>query len=153
VRKYDEIILSISEQYARCMLSGTKTVEFRRRTIPVASGSRIWIYTKIPIARIELYAIVDQVFNGHISDIWQQFASRGAISKSDFDNYYSGTMSGSALILREIFQLSQPVTLGEMRRVSSSFHPPQFFQKLLNDSPELGLLGDVGSVRVPLSTA
>jgi predicted transcriptional regulator len=45
---YDYLI-SLQPHHTDRIRAGEKTVEFRRRTPPIPIGSRLWVYSKLPI--------------------------------------------------------------------------------------------------------
>jgi predicted transcriptional regulator len=100
----------------------------------------MWIYSKVPKGSIDLLGTVDQVIKGSPKILWRRFGAKSGISKAQFNSYFQNTAMGSAILLREIKQLSPTVKLQSMRRISTGFSPPQFFKFLSEDSPELKLL-------------
>jgi predicted transcriptional regulator len=140
VSKPENILISMHETHASNFRVGKKTVELRRRTIHLSPGTLVWIYTKVPKGSVELLGTVDEVIRDSPKNLWRRFGAKSAISKGQFDLYFEDALQGSAIILREIKQLSPTVKLDRMRRISTGFNPPQFFKKLGEESPELKLL-------------
>jgi len=119
-------------------LDGRKTVELRRRRLRVENGTRIWIYSKNPTARIEATARVQQIHEGDLEEIWSAFGKAAGISKGEFDRYFTGCSTGCAVVLDSVCALLPALDLSTMRSEVAGFHPPQFFKRLRTE--ELGSL-------------
>jgi predicted transcriptional regulator len=133
----DNILISVEDRHARCMLSGSKTVELRRRTLRIAPGTRVWIYTKLPKARVGLVATVDKIDAARPNELWDRYQAQVAVSHRDFVEYFDGVVVGYAIVFRRIWALQPSIRLDELRKISRSFHPPQFFKRLHKSCPEL----------------
>jgi predicted transcriptional regulator len=135
-----DILISLRPEHSDDILSGRKTVELRRRPVRVDPGTRVWLYTKLPRGSVDAFAIVDAVYEGSQEELWEQFGDKVAISRTDFDEYMDGMCTGCAIVFRSVAPLCRAVQLREIRQRVKTFHPPQFFKKLLPDSKELALL-------------
>ena len=122
------------------MLGGLKTVELRRRPVRMRSGSRLWVYSKLPSGIVELVAIVEKVLAASPRHIWKNYSSCTGLSRDEFNQYFAGIDTGYAVIFKCIHKLRPVISLSQMRTVSESFHPPQFMKRLHTDSPELQVL-------------
>ncbi len=136
----NDILISLHPEHTENVLSGRKTVELRRRRLRVGPGTRVWIYTKQPRSRVDAYAIVREVYEGSQEELWAKFGDQVAISRSDFDNYLSGSETGCAIVFASVSRLARAVGLDEIRRKVAKFHPPQFFKRLEPNSIELAML-------------
>jgi predicted transcriptional regulator len=125
-----DILISLAPAYTRAILDGRKTVELRRRRINVSNGSRVWIYSKTPVARIEATAYVHEIHENHPNVLWSDFGNAAGISKAEFDRYFKGCTRGSAMLLERISALAPGIDLATMRSEVAGFHPPQFFKRL-----------------------
>lgn len=134
-----DILISVHEAYAMSMLSGTKTAELRRKAINLSPKTCVWIYSKLPRGRVEAMAIVDRVVAASPYRLWRCYATRIAISRSDFDAYLDGVDLGYAILFKEVRRLKSALRLSDIKDHSSNFHPPQFFTRLAIDDPELAL--------------
>ncbi len=134
-----DILISVEERHACNILAGNKTVELRRKKINVSSGTRMWIYSKLPCGQIQGIATVDKVITMAPKDIWRLFGARSAISKLEFEEYFANKDIGHAIVLNEVRALTPMLDLAEIRKRISHFQPPQFFKKLSQGSPELAL--------------
>jgi predicted transcriptional regulator len=133
----DNILMSVEERHTLNMLSGNKSVELRRKPLNISTGTRIWIYSKLPRGQVQALAIVDQVVADSPAHIWSLFGKRSAISKSEFDTYFKGATVGYAIEIQEVQPLAPILDLSSIRKKIANFHPPQFFKKLHQGGPEL----------------
>lgn len=125
-----DILISLAPAYTQAILDGRKTVELRRRPLRVGNGTRIWIYSKTPTARIEATACVQQIHEGDTEGLWSEFGEATAISRSEFDHYFAGCSRGCAVVLDSVCALVPALDLSTMRSEFAGFHPPQFFKRL-----------------------
>lgn len=135
-----DILISLHPRHCDNLVSGRKTVELRRRKMSVRPGTRVWIYTTRPRACVEACAIVEAVFSGSHDELWNAFSDKVAVSRCEFDHYFSGTVDAHAIVLREVAPLARSIKLNELRRRLAGFHPPQFFKRLTPSCSELRVL-------------
>jgi predicted transcriptional regulator len=134
------ILISIREEYVARILAGKKSTELRCRAVNVACGSRVWIYTKKPSARIAVCASVREVIIGHPTELWKRYGPSVGITREEFNDYLNGRTTACCIVLSDVRTLSPALSLAELRSKSSSFHPPQFFKRLLPGDEMLSLL-------------
>jgi predicted transcriptional regulator len=127
------VLISLEKRHAENILSGSKTVELRRRSMHVAIGTIVWFYVKVPIGCILGRAQVSDVHTLSPSTIWRRFGTVSGLSRGEFFAYFSDSSTAFALGLEKPCRLTDPVSLDELRRVSAGFHPPQFFAHLPTD--------------------
>jgi predicted transcriptional regulator len=128
-----DILISLAPAYTRAILDGRKTVELRRRRLCVGKGTRIWIYSKIPAARIEATAYVQQIYENNPDGLWSQFGHTTGISRAEFDRYFMGCSRGCAVVLDNPTALVPALGLSTMKKKIAGFHPPQFFKRLRSE--------------------
>lgn len=124
------ILISLERRHANNVLSGSKTVEFRRRRMDVGVGATVWIYEKMPAGRVVGTATVAAVFYLTPAYMWRKFSSVAGLSKAEFFQYFEGVDKGFAVLLRQPTVLCSPVPLSELRLARAGFQPPQFFMRL-----------------------
>lgn len=134
-----DILISVDERHARNLISGTKTLELRRRKINVEPGDRVWIYSKVPKGTVEAIGYVSSIYSASPTEIWQEFSECAGVSESEFFEYYSGIELGHAIIFSEVTPLKIGIGLEDIRKHHQAFQPPQFFQRLTAASPILQL--------------
>jgi predicted transcriptional regulator len=143
-----DILISLAPAYTRAILEGRKTVELRRRRIHVGNGTRVWLYSKAPTARIEGTACVQRIYEAHPKGLWSKYSDAVGISKAEFDSYFQGCIKGCAIVLGGARAILPALDLATMRNKVVGFHPPQFFKRL--DAKEVNALLQTSAVQ-PLS--
>ena len=115
-------LYSIKKKYADLILSGLKTVEFRKRR-PGKRLEKIVIYESQSGSGIVGEALVDDVITCSVSHAWQIAVERGCISKEEFDSYYSGHTLAILIVLRSPLRFANPISLCEigLARAPQSF--------------------------------
>lgn len=126
----NDAIISIKPKYVESILSGRKTVELRTRSVSLPLGSRLWVYTTLPVGRVKLSAEIDFVEALHPKVIWAKYGKNICITKKEFDSYTKGRDLVSAIGLRNVRPLAREICLGTMREYEENFQPPQFIARL-----------------------
>ena len=134
-----DIVISVQQKFVERIIAGKKAAELRRRVPRIQPGCRVWIYTKAPEAVISICVTVDRIVTGSPQDIWQSHRSNLGVSLDEFEDYFGETQSGCAIFFKQVEDVSPGVALSEIRSKSMGFHPPQFFKRLEEGSPELKL--------------
>jgi len=134
-----DIVISVQHKFVKRILAGNKAAELRRRAPRIQPGCRVWIYTKAPEAVISVCVTVDRIVTGSPRKIWQSHRSDLGVSLNEFEDYFRDSDTGCAIFFRQVEDVSPGVGLSEIRSKSKDFHPPQFFKRLEEGSPELKL--------------
>lgn len=134
-----DILISVEERHATSILQGEKTVELRRRPLRVASGTRMWIYSKVPRGKVEAVATVDYIAASSPERIWKEFGHQTGISNQEFFEYFAGAAAAYAIVFHDVRRLNRALSLDEIRRESSKFQPPQFFIWLSSENGVLNI--------------
>lgn len=137
MNKPDDILISVEERHASNMLDGSKSVELRRKPLNILPGTRVWVYSKLPRGQVQALAVVDEVVAAAPDKIWDSYGSQSAICKSEFDAYFADVEIGYAIVFQDVRPLAPILDLSSIREKIFNFHPPQFFKKLTDGSPEL----------------
>jgi len=136
-----DILISLAPAYTKAILQGTKTVELRRRRVHAEVGTRVWLYSKVPTARVEGIARIEQIYEGNIKGLWSEFSEGVGISKTEFEAYFKGCSKGYAIVLAGARAVIPAPDLQTMRRKFAGFHPPQFFKRLEPEEVKVLLKG------------
>jgi len=122
-----DVVLSVQPRYSDKIFEGKKTIELRRR-FPIAAppGTTAFIYSTSPVRAMVGSAEIEDVVRMPITKIWTQFGKKAQVTKTDFDEYFSGLKEGFALNISNARQFARPVNLMELR-VRFGFAPPQSF--------------------------
>jgi predicted transcriptional regulator len=129
------ILISVRGIHIDNMLSGSKTVELRRRAPRIRSRTRIWIYDKSPTASVRALGILDDIETLPPEELWIKHHAGIGLTKNEFDQYVCSRKTASALILDHVHELRRPISLSSLREVWNDFHPPQFYMNLNMTSP------------------
>ena len=150
------VLLSLKPHYFERIREGSKTVELRRRFPTVPPGTVAILYVSAPVSAIMALVVVRKTLEATPSKLWAMIGNKAAVSREEFDRYFSGANNANGIIL-ERFSLVEPISLDTLKAGFSSFHPPQSFRYVdIHDSPEtisFGLPGKVGTIaarRLPL---
>lgn len=126
----DALFLSIKPRFVEMLVAGTKTVELRRRR-PLAAqpGGLVLVYASAPRMELVGSARIQRVDVGAPEVIWNEHQERVGLSRGEFDTYYHGAETATALVLRDIRpRPAGAMTLGELRRIWTGFSPPQSYR-------------------------
>jgi predicted transcriptional regulator len=119
------ILLSIHPRFAQAILSGEKTVEFRRtgfrRTV-----SSVIVYETAPTSRIVGSFVLDEHVKASPSELWAKFSEESGLTKREFFDYFAGCAAGLALRVGRVIRFSSPVELAAIGKIT----PPQSFRYL-----------------------
>ncbi len=126
-------LISIKPKHVKNILNGTKTVELRTRSMNLAVGTLLWIYTTLPKGEIEAVAIVDFIDTKSPSSIWEKYKKQICITKLEFDNYTSDRKEVTVIGLSEVEESGKKLCLQTLRTYDKNFTPPQFFIHLTPD--------------------
>lgn len=119
------IVLSIKPKYAELILSGSKTVEFRR-VWAAESVDTIAIYASAPIQKLLGVVQVSDVVRAKPATLWGYCSKRGGgLSKAELSAYMNGKDAGFAVLLNDAKRFSQGI---DPYKVIKDFSPPQSFR-------------------------
>jgi predicted transcriptional regulator len=117
-------MISIHSDHAANIVSGLKTVELRRRFISLPLGSRLWIYSTLPVGALVATATIIAIDHDEPRQLWARYQTEAAVSKKLFFEYFSDCELGCAIQLEGIEPIS-PVPLESIRRIRGVEHIPQ----------------------------
>lgn len=126
----NDAIISIKPRHVENILSGIKTVELRTRSINLPVGSRLWVYTTLPVGKIKFYVEIDFIDVLSPGAIWKKHGKNICIQKSEFNDYTKDRNLVSAIGLKNVKLLKNDICLETMRAYEENFQPPQFFSRL-----------------------
>ncbi len=106
------IILPIDLVYANAILSGTKTVEFRRNKFmhPV---DRILLYCAFPIQQIIGSFQVGKIVEDTPENLWLQFNRVGGIVQAYFFEYFKNSETGFAIEVESYEKFEEGINLAD----------------------------------------
>lgn len=122
--------MSIKPKYSQAILSGRKTVEFRKR--PLASDiETVLIYESAPTMRVVGHFRIRESVAGDPASLWDRFADQGEIEREDFETYFADTRIGFVLCIKSTYKYQSPVALADLPGTPSA---PQSFRYLRDTS-------------------
>ncbi len=104
----------------------------------LAPGAIVWIYVKLPVGSIVGQMTVSNVHLASPSTLWRKFGAVSGLTRGEFYGYFEGVEQGFALEITKPKRMNSSVSLEDLRKVSSGFHPPQFFTHLPAQHPIYG---------------
>jgi predicted transcriptional regulator len=136
----EDFLVSIRPQYVAKILTGQKTVELRRRfPESVSVGAMAYIYSTSPVRAVVGCAKIKEVQRLTVADIWKEHGEAACISRRDFDNYFSGTKFGFAILLGAVKAMRSHLTACELA-AQLGIVPPQSYRYVTKRF--ISLLGD-----------
>lgn len=124
------IILSIKPRYADLILSGKKTVEFRRiwAAQPV---DIIAIYASSPVKKIVGLVKVSEIIQAQRQKLWECCINHGGgLTKKELMQYFQGKNIGNAVMLKNATKFKKAI---DPKSLIKDFYPPQSFQYLTSN--------------------
>ncbi len=132
------VLLSVRSPHVERLLSGAKTVEFRRRLWRVPDGTSVLLYGSRDRRAIVGSFIVKSTTVGSPSAMWGIHGTRSGLTWREYVEYFLGATVAVAINVGRVRQLDHPLTLAELRRRSATFHVPQSYRFMATD--ELGIV-------------
>ncbi|MBE6484893.1 MAG: ASCH domain-containing protein [Actinomycetaceae bacterium] len=120
------VLMSIHPRYARAILEGRKTVEFRKR--PLAPDvTHVVIYSTAPDRAVLGFFTIAGQTTATPSALWGEFHDCGVIDEHDFRTYYAGKNRATGIRVGTATRLRRPLSLPSDLGLA---RPPQSFQYL-----------------------
>lgn len=116
-------ILSIKPQYANAILSGNKTVEFRKAVFK-QEVEQVYIYSSSPEKRVVGYFTIESIDKAPPEVLWERYREEGSIDKDAFFAYYAGKTVGYAIRIKKVTALDLPV---DPKGIIAGFKAPQSY--------------------------
>lgn len=125
-----DAMISIKPRHVENIIKGLKTVELRTKNINLPVGSKLWIYTTMPVGRVEVSAAIQFIETLSPSEIWDKYSKKICISKEEYLSYTKGREQVTAIGLTSVNSLCGSICLETLRNFEKDFQPPQFISKL-----------------------
>lgn len=120
------LLMSIKTKHETKIFNGTKTYEFRRKSIGEKNlNKRIYVYSSEEKREIVGYFIVDKILYGSAEELIKEteyYDSKG------IKNYFKGIDKGYALHIKEYYKFIKPIKIDEVK-----FVIPQFYRYISKD--------------------
>lgn len=125
----NSILLSIKPFYVNKIIEGTKTIELRRkRPKQIKKGSLVLIYATAPTKSIIGAFKVKNIIEEQIKHLWKKVSPKAAVSREEFNIYFSGSDIGYGIVIGEKWIFENPITLSTMKDADETFNVPQSFR-------------------------
>ena len=131
------LLISLRPSYANLIFEGVKKVELRRADLSRMEGREVFVYVTSPVMKLRGGFQVAEVFTGTPQEIWDEVSEYGAISRSDFDAYYSGRELACALKITKVWEYKNPRGLDKLRERFTGFVVPQSWRYLKPEEHEV----------------
>lgn len=122
------VLMSVRSPHLERILSGTKTVEFRRRPWNVPAGSTVLLYGSRDRRAIVGSFVVKATKSGSVEYLWRTHGGRSGLTKREYLSYFDGAAAATAISVSQVRTLPDPLTLEELRRRRPGFHVPQSYR-------------------------
>ena len=117
-------LISIKPVYANQILVGTKTIELRKSAMGLGPQDVVLVYSSAPEQQLSFWFRIRKVETLPVAEMWRRYEDQLGIGREDYDAYFSGSETATALHVGEVHRLD-PVPLAEIQRVVQGFVPPQ----------------------------
>ena len=97
-----KILLSVKPKYAKKILAGEKTVEYRKRIPTDNSVTQVLIYASYPIKRVVAEFTIGRFLEDTPKELWRQTRQIGGISEQEFANYFNDKDKAYAYVIKNL---------------------------------------------------
>ncbi len=123
------LLMSIRPYYADKIFSGTKTVELRRiKPKLLTEGDLVFVYVSSPVKSLVGAFSVASVVKQALPSLWEIVKNHAGVSQEEFSDYYQGVQTGVAIFIQDIWLLSEPLHLTQIKKDFKDLYPPQSFR-------------------------
>lgn len=140
------VLLSVRSPHMDRLLSGVKTVEFRRRAWKVPDGATALLYESRDRRAIVGSLTVESTTVGSRSAMWSSYGAKSCLTRQEYRTYFDGATVAVAISVGRVRQLDEPLTLDELRRRRPAFHVPQSYRFMATDELGVVLNGERGAL-------
>ena len=124
------LMVSVKPKYAKMIFDGSKRVELRRTRPRIGPGDVLLLYVSSPVKALGGICIVGHVIEKLPEYLWDDVCEMAGLTRTEYDNYFSGAKLGCGIFLQEVSEISNPISLNRLREKWRGFHPPQSFRYL-----------------------
>jgi len=124
------VILSIKPIYAQAIMSGTKKVEFRKKTFR-RQVDKIFVYSSSPEKKIIGFFTIKEIVENSPENLWDEFKEVGGIDKKSFFEYYQNSETGFSIKISEANKFEKGI---EPADFFENFCAPQSFLYLEDEA-------------------
>jgi predicted transcriptional regulator len=121
------VLISIHPRFVEQILTGSKTVELRRRPPRVSPGTPVLIYATRPESKVVGRFKIGKNLSKPREQLWRHVRESAGVSKGEYDSYFADAAEAHAIEIRAPQRLRRPVSL--------SIPPPQSYRFLYATDP------------------
>lgn len=107
-------------------MSGTKTVEFRKRPFG-RHVTHVVVYASSPVKQVLGYFEVSGVDQASPSELWRRYSEVGGIERPAYDEYFGAATEAVAIQVSRVHAFAKPMPL---TGIFPSGRPPQSYAYL-----------------------
>lgn len=108
-----KILLSIKPCYVTEILTGRKTVEYRKRIPQDDTARQVLVYSSYPVKKVVTEFTIGGFLYGTPEWLWRQTSEIGGITKAIFDQYFKGKDVAYAYQIENLQIFDKPKSLAE----------------------------------------
>ena len=125
------LLISLSPDNAEKILSGSKSVEIRRRFSKNWENKRATLYASRPVGALVGEAMIVRVIAGHPERIWYHFGHLVGCKREQYDAYVGDQTNVYALVLDNVSAFDEQVPIAQLSYLlDESLKPPQSYLRL-----------------------
>ena len=109
------LLISIRPTFVEQILTGTKTVELRRKKPQLSPGATVYIYATAPVKAVVANAQLAGIVSLPPARLWEEVGACGGFGAEEFFHYFTGCSTRHGLMLSRVEKLAEPVTMAELR--------------------------------------
>ena len=117
------VILSIKPIYSQAIMSGSKKVEFRKKTFK-RQVDKIFVYSSSPEKKIIGFFTIEEIIENSPEKLWKEFKDVGGIDKKSFFEYYENSETGFCIKISEAKKFEKGIEPSDW---FENFNAPQSF--------------------------
>jgi predicted transcriptional regulator len=122
------MLLSVNPEHVENIINRTKRYEFRKvRCKP--DVDRIFIYSTAPRKMVVAEAVIEEIIEDDVSEVWRRTKAHAGITHDFFRVYYKGKKKAVAYKLGDVEVYEEPKPLSDY----GITRPPQSFVYLETD--------------------
>ena len=116
------IVISINPQFVEKIINGTKKYEYRTKAAK-SDVHKLIIYETTPIKKIVAEAVIEEVLDLSVNEMWKKTKKYSGISKDFYNEYFRGRKRAYAYKIGKIKVYNKPK---ELEEYGLTFAPQSF---------------------------
>ena len=147
------LLISLSPDNAEKILSGSKSVEIRRRFSKNWENKRATLYASRPVGALVGEARIVRVISGHPERIWHHFGHLVDCKREQYDAYVGNQTNVYALVLGNVAAFAEQIPITQLSHLlDESLKPPQSYLRLTENEKWSSAVSLATALQSSLST-